>query len=200
MGHNCGGSTNQGRTRSERSILSPSPHHCIFHCQDVSERFSPICHTLPNQHDTQAEHAHSGPRHWDVRTLDTETCEHQEHFPGFPSFNSIVLNFTSLPNPTLWSAKYSLAVADASVQGTSALPDKELILPNQGSWSKTAACMGVNQPPKWKECRPNRTCYSILPLQPRLPRAYFHNLDKMHRPLTTFPQLVLYLCHYLLCS
>jgi hypothetical protein len=48
----------------------------------------------------------------------------------------------------LWSTKYSLAVANASVQGTSALPDKKLIPPNQNSWSETAAHMGVNWPPK----------------------------------------------------
>jgi hypothetical protein len=48
----------------------------------------------------------------------------------------------------LWSTKYSLAVADVSVQGTSALSDKELIPPNQNSWSETATCMGVNQPLK----------------------------------------------------
>jgi hypothetical protein len=33
----------------------------------------------------------------------------------------------------LWSTKYSLAVADASAQGTSALLDMEFILPNQNS-------------------------------------------------------------------
>jgi hypothetical protein len=53
----------------------------------------------------------------------------------------------------LQSTKYSLAVADASMQGTSALPDKDLIPPNQNSWSETAARMGVNQPPKQK-CLP----------------------------------------------
>jgi hypothetical protein len=53
----------------------------------------------------------------------------------------------------LWSTKYSLMVADTSVQGTSALPDKELIPPNQNSWSKTAVHMGVNRPLKQK-CLP----------------------------------------------
>ena len=46
------------------------------------------------------------------------------------------------------STKYSLAVADASVEGTSALPDKEFIAPNQNSWSETAARMGVKRPLK----------------------------------------------------
>ena len=71
-------------------------------------------------------------------------------FPRVLSFNSIALNFTSLPNLTLQSAKYSLMVADASVQGTSALLDKELIPPNQNSWSETAVHMGVNWPLKQK--------------------------------------------------
>ena len=57
----------------------------------------------------------------------------------------------------LRSTKYSLTVANALVQGTSALLDKELIPPNQNSWSETAARMGVNQLPKRKclpeECR-----------------------------------------------
>src|SRR5882672_7961544 len=51
------------------------------------------------------------------------------------------------------SAKYSLVVADASAEGTSALLDKEFIAPNQKSWSETAACMGVKWPPK-RKCLP----------------------------------------------
>jgi len=51
------------------------------------------------------------------------------------------------------SAKYSLMVADASAEGTSALLDKEFIAPNQNSWSKTATCMGIKQPLKQK-CLP----------------------------------------------
>jgi len=51
------------------------------------------------------------------------------------------------------SAKYSLVVADASAEGTSALSDKEFIAPNQKSWSETAARMGVKQPLKQK-CLP----------------------------------------------
>jgi hypothetical protein len=50
-------------------------------------------------------------------------------------------------------------VANASVQGTSALPDKELILPNQNSWSETAAHMGINWLLKQK-CLPEE-CRSI---------------------------------------
>jgi len=51
------------------------------------------------------------------------------------------------------SAKYSLAVANASAEGTSALSDKKFIAPNQNSWSETAACMGVKWPPK-RKCLP----------------------------------------------
>jgi len=53
----------------------------------------------------------------------------------------------------IWSTKYSLVVADASAEGTSALPDKEFIAPNQNSWSETAAHMGVKRPPK-RKCLP----------------------------------------------
>src|SRR6267142_3931581 len=51
------------------------------------------------------------------------------------------------------STKYSLAVADVSAEGTSALLDKEFIAPNQKSWSETAAHMGVKWPPK-RKCLP----------------------------------------------
>jgi hypothetical protein len=51
------------------------------------------------------------------------------------------------------SAKYSLALADASVEGTSTLPLKEPIVPNQNSWSEMAACMGVKWPLK-RKCLP----------------------------------------------
>jgi len=51
------------------------------------------------------------------------------------------------------SAKYSLMVANVSAEGTSALPDKEFIVPNQKSWSETAAHMGVKRPPK-RKCLP----------------------------------------------
>jgi hypothetical protein len=47
-------------------------------------------------------------------------------------------------------AKYSLIVAIALTQGTSALPHKEVIRPNQKSWMKTTECMGVKKAPKWK--------------------------------------------------
>jgi hypothetical protein len=53
----------------------------------------------------------------------------------------------------LRSAKYSLAVADASAQGTSALLDTECIPPNQNSWSETAVRMGIKWPPK-RKCLP----------------------------------------------
>jgi hypothetical protein len=47
-------------------------------------------------------------------------------------------------------AKYSLAAAIASTQGTSAIPDKEVIAPNQKSWTETAERMGVKRAPKHK--------------------------------------------------
>ena len=51
------------------------------------------------------------------------------------------------------SAKYSLTLANASAEGMSALPLKELIVPNQNSWSETAMHMGVKWPLKQK-CLP----------------------------------------------
>jgi hypothetical protein len=56
------------------------------------------------------------------------------------------------------SAKYSLTAAVASAEGTSALPDKENLVPNQKSgWGETATHMGVKHAPKRKclpeECR-----------------------------------------------
>jgi len=53
----------------------------------------------------------------------------------------------------IWSAEYSLMVANMSAEGTSTLPDKEFIAPNQKSWSKTATHMGIKQPLKQK-CLP----------------------------------------------
>jgi hypothetical protein len=51
---------------------------------------------------------------------------------------------------TLRTAKYTLTAADASAEGTSALPDRESVAPNQKSWGETAARMGVKRPPKRK--------------------------------------------------
>jgi hypothetical protein len=49
------------------------------------------------------------------------------------------------------SAKYSLAAAIASTQGTSTILDKEVIVPNQKSWMEIAKCMGVKWAPKHKQ-------------------------------------------------
>jgi hypothetical protein len=53
-------------------------------------------------------------------------------------------------------AKFSLTVAIASAQVTSAIPDKEVIAPNQKSWMETTVRMGIKKAPKckWlpKEC------------------------------------------------
>ena len=50
------------------------------------------------------------------------------------------------------SAKYTLAAAIASTQGSSALPEKDVLAPNQKSWTETAERMGV------KRCAPKRKC------------------------------------------
>jgi hypothetical protein len=60
----------------------------------------------------------------------------------------------SVPSPAILeavrSAKFSLTAAIASAQGTSAIPDKEVIAPNQKSWTETAVRMGVKKAPKRK--------------------------------------------------
>jgi hypothetical protein len=56
----------------------------------------------------------------------------------------------------IWSAKYSLtaAIASLATEGTSTLPDKENIAPNQkSSWGETAMCMGTKRASKQK-CLP----------------------------------------------
>jgi hypothetical protein len=67
----------------------------------------------------------------------------------------------SAPSPAILeavrSAKFSLTAAIASAQGTSAIPDKEVITPNQKTWTEMAVRMGVKKAPKRKqlpeECR-----------------------------------------------
>jgi hypothetical protein len=54
---------------------------------------------------------------------------------------------------TLRTAKYTLTAVDASAEGTSALPDRESVVPNQKSWGETAARMGIKHPPK-RKCLP----------------------------------------------
>ena len=51
------------------------------------------------------------------------------------------------------SIKYSLEAANASLQGTRALPEKDVIAPNQKTWSETAVRMGV-KPPRKRKCLP----------------------------------------------
>jgi hypothetical protein len=47
-------------------------------------------------------------------------------------------------------AKFSLTAAIALAQGTSAIPDKEVIAPNQKSWMEMAMQMGIKKAPKCK--------------------------------------------------
>ena len=51
------------------------------------------------------------------------------------------------------SAKYTLTAAIASAQGTSTLPHKDHIAPNQKSWAEMAERMGVKRAPKRKRQR-----------------------------------------------
>jgi len=43
------------------------------------------------------------------------------------------------------SAKYTLTAAIASIEGSSALPEKDFIAPNQKSWTETAERMGIKR-------------------------------------------------------
>ena len=62
------------------------------------------------------------------------------------------------PNPVVIevfrSANYSLATAIASMEGNSALPEKDVIAPNQKSWPETARRMGTKRVPK-PRCPPD---------------------------------------------
>jgi hypothetical protein len=51
------------------------------------------------------------------------------------------------------SAKYSLKMAIGSTQGSSALPHKDSIAPNQKTWTETAERMGVKRAPR-RKCLP----------------------------------------------
>jgi hypothetical protein len=51
------------------------------------------------------------------------------------------------------SANYSLLAVNASIQGTCALPEKDVIAPNQKTWPETAVWMGIKPPRMWK-CLP----------------------------------------------
>jgi hypothetical protein len=44
------------------------------------------------------------------------------------------------------SANYSLLAVNASIQGTCALPEKDVITPNQKTWLETAVWMGIKPP------------------------------------------------------
>jgi hypothetical protein len=52
------------------------------------------------------------------------------------------------------SAKYTLTAAIASVQGATALPEKDVITPNQKSWTETAEWMGVKRGAPKRKCLP----------------------------------------------
>jgi hypothetical protein len=52
------------------------------------------------------------------------------------------------------SAKYTLAAAIASTQGSNALPEKDVVAPNQKSWTETAERMGVKRHASKRKCLP----------------------------------------------
>jgi hypothetical protein len=62
------------------------------------------------------------------------------------------LTLESVPNlaviEAFRSAKYSLTTAIASMEGRNALPEKDVIAPNQKSWPETANRMGARKNPR----------------------------------------------------
>jgi hypothetical protein len=52
------------------------------------------------------------------------------------------------------SAKYTLTAAIASTEGSNALPEKDVIAPNQKSWTETAERMGVKRSAPKRKCLP----------------------------------------------
>jgi hypothetical protein len=51
------------------------------------------------------------------------------------------------------STNYSLLAVNASIQGTHALLEKDIITPNQKTWPETAVWMGI-KPPRMQKCLP----------------------------------------------
>jgi hypothetical protein len=73
------------------------------------------------------------------------------------------------------TARYSLAAAYASRQGSSALPDKLPLPPNQNSWKETAERMGVKRAPKQNKRLPEErelNTRKIGVVKGRRPRAH----------------------------
>jgi hypothetical protein len=54
---------------------------------------------------------------------------------------------------TAHSANYSLSAVNASIQGTHALPEKDVIVPNQKIWLEMAVQMGI-KPSQMRKCLP----------------------------------------------
>ena len=53
-------------------------------------------------------------------------------------------------------AKYTLTAAIASTQGSNTLPEKDVITPNQKSWTETAERMGVKRGAPKRKCLPEK--------------------------------------------
>ena len=76
----------------------------------------------------------------------------------FSLSQALTSRHADITNPAVieafWSVKYSLATAIASMEGERALPEKDVIVPNQRSWPETAKHMGTRNAPR-RRCLPD---------------------------------------------
>ena len=76
----------------------------------------------------------------------------------FSLSQALTSRHTDITNPAVveafWSVKYSLATAIASMEEKRALPEKDVIAPNQRSWPETAKRMGTRNAPRC-QCLPD---------------------------------------------
>ena len=102
--------------------LSPEGIDASVLTEDITSSFQPEC--APSQEDS-------------LQNL-TQDIAALSHTLTSSSSSSAILEATH-------SAKYTLAVAIALTQGSNALPEKDVIAPNQKSWMEMAKWMGVKR-------------------------------------------------------
>jgi hypothetical protein len=122
------------------------------HIAAVHVHFPHLCADLHTQNKvSQSLHASRNPQ-------DISTQQHAENLTKditglsktWATLQHTPLNASPATVEILRSTKYSFEAAIASVQGSSALPDKLPLAPNQNSWTETAERMGAKRAPKWK--------------------------------------------------
>jgi hypothetical protein len=122
------------------------------HIATVDVHFPHLCADLHTQNKvSQSLHASRNPQ-------DISTQQHAENLTKditglskiWATLQCAPLNASLATVEILRSTKYSFKVAIASVQGSSALPDKLPLAPNQNSWTEMAERMGAKRAPKRK--------------------------------------------------